>query len=203
MLPRYSHKKMKSSILLFCMAAASMLIGCGPETNEEPAKIAIARLYSISNITDSTYTVTPQEIGAATFTERDGVVVVSINATGLTPGNRHSMHLHEGSCEEPGAHWNQGTQVSFCRELNLGTAWAKPYAGDIGNIRSDEDGTGYFELATEFWRLGSNDNLDIVGKLFVLHGLEEDFAMECFQSHDHVHTNPKIACGTIELIIND
>jgi Cu/Zn superoxide dismutase len=85
----------------------------------------------------------------------------------------------------------------------MGEAWVRPNAGDVGNIRTDISGSGTFEISTEFWKLGSNDNFDVAGLVIVLHADEEDFAQECFDAHDHAHNNPKIACGTIQLIIND
>jgi Cu-Zn family superoxide dismutase len=190
-------------LIIICFASLVVFTDCGSDPTEDPAILAVATLYSISNATDSTYTITSDEIGTATFAERDGVVTLTINAINLTPSNRHAIHLHEGNCEEPGSHWNQGTQASFCRELNLGEAWAKPYAGDVGNIRAGADGAGTLELVTEFWRLGTNDNYDIAGKLVIIHADEEDFAAECFQNHNHMHSNSKIACGTIELVTND
>jgi Cu-Zn family superoxide dismutase len=194
---------MKHLFVLFSVISIILLVSCGPDPSNEPAILAVATLYRTTNVTDSTYSVSSEEIGAATFSERNGVVTVSINAINLTPSNRHAIHIHEGTCEEPGSHWNQGTQASFCREMNLGEAWAKPYAGDVGNLRANDQGAGTFELSTEFWRLGSGDNFDITGKLVIVHAEEEDFAQECFQSHNHMHDNAKIACGTIELVTND
>ena len=194
---------MTKEIFWILIASISIItINCGPEEVEEPATIAVATLYRISNVTESTYLMSDEEIGAATFAEKNGIVNLRINVTGLTPNNRHAVHIHEGSCESPGSHWNQGTTASFCREPNLSVSdiWAKPKAGDVGNIRTDANGAGTFEISTTFWRLGSSDNFDITGLSIVIHENEEDFAQECFQSHSHIHDNPKIACGTIDLI---
>jgi Cu/Zn superoxide dismutase len=196
---------MKSIYLLPVILATFILSGCGPEEKSDPAILAVATLYSIEYDTDSTYHLTDQELGAASFSEMDGIVTLQINMTGLTPNARHAAHIHEGTCEVPGMHWNQGTDASFCRETNLdeNDIWTKPKAGDIGNIRANEEGSGTFELSTKFWRLGSNDSFDITGLVVMVHQNEEDFAQECFQSHTHMHNNPKLACGTIELITND
>ena len=196
---------MKQIFGMLGLATALLLVQCGPVDTPSATAIAVATIYRVENTTDSTFQVTTQEIGAATFSEKNGIITLQINVTGLTPNNRHAVHIHEGSCEAPGMHWNQGTTVSFCREPNLDPddIWTKPKAGDVGNIRTDEQGAGTFELSTIFWRLGSDDNLDITGLVIVVHENEEDFAQECFQSHSHMHNNPKIACGTIDLITND
>ena len=196
------NKNRRLAFVVLSMLVAA-LASCGPEVNEQPAILAKANIYAVTSVSDDSYTVSTQEIGAATFSERNGIVTIKINAIDLTPSNRHAIHIHEGTCESPDAHWNQNTQASFCTALNLGAAWAKPYAGDVGNIRADATGTGYFELSTEFWRLGTGDDFDITGKVLIIHANEEDFAQECFQDHNHAHNNAKIACGTIELITND
>ncbi|MFZ9044913.1 MAG: superoxide dismutase family protein [Cyclobacteriaceae bacterium] len=196
---------MRQFFTVLAILIISLISSC--EADESPAvdALAVATIYGLENASDSTFAISDSEVGAATFSQREDIVTVNINVTGLIPNNRHAIHIHMGSCEEPGMHWNQGTTASFCREPNLDPddIWTKPYAGDVGNLRTNETGSGTLELSTKFWRLGSGDALDITGLTIIIHENEEDFAQECFQSHSHMHNNPKIACGTIDLISND
>ncbi len=112
----------------------------------------------------------------------------------------HSIHLHEGTCEEIGPHWNQGKTTMFCNVIDLDDMpWGKMMAGDIGNIKTNANGYGSLAFSTSLWSIGTNNDTDIIGKLVVLHSEGENFALECDPDHipDHTHTNVKIACGVI------
>ncbi len=171
---------------------------CDP--GEKVIVTAKADIFSFQNVTDSTYSIDNTKIGMATL-EYDGrSVLLTISVNGLTPNHRHAIHIHTGSCEKPGPHWNQGTDASFCREVNQGKIWARPKAGDVDNIRTDEYGNGILIMSSEFWALNTSDDLDLLGRAIIIHEDMEDFAQECFEVHSHTHNNLKIACGTIELL---
>ncbi|WP_224995696.1 superoxide dismutase family protein [Cesiribacter sp. SM1] len=175
-------------------AGILLLVGCKKE--EQPAPKAIeahAPIYSLSG--SST---TPAKLGDAYFTQQDGVVTLELEVAGLAAGGSHAIHLHEGSCENPGMHWNGGSSDSYCQVPNLDGNWGRPYLGDVGNIEIEEDGTGTLTLRTNLWAIGDGSPLDITGKMIMLHEQPEDFDLECDPNHqNHPHNNPKIACGAI------
>ncbi len=178
--------------------ACLLLTNCSDE-EEETTVVAQATLSRISNVTDSTYTIGPDIAGKAMVETIDNGVRLTISVEGLTPNSRHAVHLHLGSCEAPGAHWNQSSEDSFCEATSLGVTWAKPKAGDVGNVNTDGQGNGSLTVETDLWSVGTSDEKDILGAVVIIHQKGEEFLDHCFGNHDHVHdANAKIACGTIE-----
>ncbi|AHM63245.1 Cu/Zn superoxide dismutase [Flammeovirgaceae bacterium 311] len=170
-----------------------MLGACNKETPPEPkAPSAMADIYSLDNSS------TPALVGTALFDQQDGIVTLNLKVSGLAAGGSHAVHLHEGSCENPGMHWNGGSSDSYCQVPSLSEAWGRPYLGDVGNIEIGADGSGTLSLRTNLWAIGDGSPLDITGKMIMLHEQPEDFMMECDPNHqNHPHNNPKIACGPI------
>lgn len=154
--------------------------------------------------TDSTYTLSSESRGEVLIFQEDSVVTMTINLVGFLPNTVHAVHIHAGNCEQPGSHWNmnQPTTERFCNTRSLNLPWAKPLAGDVGNVSVGYDGSGSFTLQTDLWRINSLDDRDIVGYPIVIHEKYIDFTDECdpFHDHLHVHDNPKQACGTIEML---
>lgn len=193
---------MKTNVASLVILACTTLVGPGCKEDPIAEKItASASLSGMLSITDTTYQLNEEAYGTALFTQEDSVVTLSIHLENFPPNTFHAVHLHEGSCEQPGMHWNQGFDVTtrFCNTRSIGIPWAKPMAGDVGNISVGYDGTGILILDTDLWRLGSGDHRDILGKTIVVHDTFEDFPTECDPSHghNHPHANAKIACGTI------
>lgn len=184
-------------ILLFW----GVLVGCKPDNT--PKMTSLVSLSSLINNADGTYTLQPQQPrGIARFTQESDHVLVEISLTGFPPNTMHAVHLHTGTCENPGMHWNAAFDHTqkLCSVKSLGVAWAKPYAGDIGNVSVGYDGSGAFTMRTDLWTLGSGTSNDIAGTVVVVHQTYTDFNDECDPSHDHTHPheNPKVACGMVE-----
>ena len=182
-----------------------LLLGCGTDENQgtaDPEVIAEADIYGITEITEGEFEVSSQSsVGTATFYQTGNIVTIDINLRGMTPNALQAVHIHSGSVELPGRHWNAGKFVAACSTESLGRAWQKTFIGDVGNVPIGSDGTGSFSLQTDLWRINSGDDLDILDKVIIVHQDPEDFAEECdpYHSHDYIHYNKKIAAGTIEL----
>ena len=142
---------------------------------------------------------TGEEIGLFYATYENGVTSATVSLTGMPAGSIHAVHLHDGTCDNIGMHWNQGLDKSFCGEESMGKDWGKPYAGDFENIYIDNFGTGSRSVATNLWTIGTGSSTDIDGKLVVVHAMASDFVLECDPTHipGHMHINPKIGCGVI------
>lgn len=174
-----------------------LVYSCGQD--EEIKAQAKALIYTVDQVNAIDYTIEDEIVAEVTVNDFGGKASLSISAQGLIPNWSHAIHIHLGNCESPGAHWNRGDTTSYCNETNLGEIWAKPKAGDVGNIVTDSEGYGFLNVDSEFWGVNTLDERDLVGALVIIHEGPEDFAQECFQVHNHVHSNRKIACGTIEL----
>ena len=153
---------------------------------------------------EGNYVVMDSIIGQAAFFEEDGIVNATFTLEGFPPNSSHGLHIHEGTCESPGGHWNQGNSFAYCQTLSMDQPWGKPYVGDIGNIRTDENGTGSLTLETDLWSVNTGDVTDILGKIIVIHNHAEDFIWQCRNNTlPPMHNNPKVGCGTIVLTARD
>lgn len=182
--------------ILFLLVALTLLSGCN-DSNSIDLVTANAVIYEVSSEDQITFTA-GDEIGTATFTYNQNFTLLEINLSGLEPNTEHAMHLHMGTLETPGMHWNQGLSSSFCNEMSQGVAWGKLMAGDIGNIEIDGNGDGYFRLSTDLWTLDKGKSSDIEGTVLFLHDQPEPFEANCGDARLS-HANAKIAAGTVEL----
>lgn len=174
---------------------------CKDNIQETPAAPqAVAELLSLEDLGEDTYLVTSDQKGRVSASQQGNIVTLTIELDGFPANTSHAIHLHNGSCEDPGTHWNQNSDQSFCSAESLGVLWRKSYAGDIGNISTDSNGHGYLSFSTDLWTLNSGLDSDILEKVMVIHARAEDFGPECYilTAHDHA-SNTKIACGRIEL----
>ena len=112
------------------------------------------------------------QVGKAHLMEkRDGEVVVSVSAEGLTPG-AHGIHVHAaGSCASVSGPFS-GAGPHF----NPGGGLHGSHAGDLGNIDADADGYAVLELVTRQFSLsaGTYSVLDADGGALVIHAKRDD-----------------------------
>jgi len=165
-----------------------------------PEISAEAELVSVDHLGNEQYNVSDARIGTATFGQSQDRVQLTILLEGMTPNTEKAVHIHNGSLEAPGRHWNQGYLYAACDSISLGRRWDKPFLGDVGNVAIDSEGNGEFTLTTDLWRINSGDNNDILNKVIIIHEEPQDFSNECTPYHIHDHSNEKIAGGTIQLI---
>jgi len=179
-----------------------LLFACSSDPTEEfiPEISAEAELFAIEGVGDNQFTVSETRIGTAVFGQSQDRVRLTISLWGMTPNSAKAVHIHNGSLEAPGRHWNQGYLFAACDSVSLGSRWDKPFLGDVGNVSIDDEGNGEFTLFTDLWRINSGDNNDILDKVIIIHEDPQDFSNECTPNHIHDHTNQKIAGGAIRLI---
>ena len=196
--------------VLFCLISAGLFTACDDEvpnlTEGEPKAVipdtlvAEAILYQIGQSENIAR-------GKAVFWTTDSIVVnlkFSVNHDWL--GGRYmAIHIHEGGTENPGMHFNAGLPMDqkACNTISLNEPWGKPYIGDAGNLRTNDNGIGEFEISTELWSIHNTKLANsIVNRAIVLHYRPSDFELECDPTHvpDHNHSNPKYAMGNIALV---
>ena len=182
-----------------------LILACGSENQQGltgPEIVAEAVIFTLVEVAEREYEVQQVSVGKASFFQTGNVVTVEISLTGMTPNTSKAVHIHDGSVQLPGRHWNSGKFVAACNERSMGEVWARPFIGDVGNVPIDENGNGTFSLQTDLWAINSGDNKDILDKVIIVHDDPQDFVEECnpFHTHDHPHFNKKIGGGTISLI---
>lgn len=122
-----------------------------------------------------------------------GGIRVTGSVTGLQPNNEHGFHIHEiGDCSAPdassaGEHFNPTGQPH-------GDPGSGPHhAGDVPNLRADEQGTARVEVQIPAVTLGDGGMNDVVGKAFVVHANPDDYTTQPSGG-----SGARIACGVIE-----
>lgn len=197
------HQKTELMKRLLKLFFLTLLLSCTKDDGfvPGPKTFAAADIYSITTEDGENY-VSGEWVGNVSFAYQDGVTKMEVSISNFEPDGSHAMHLHMGSLETPGRHWNQNTLANnFCNARSLGEVWAKPFAGDVGNISVDSEGNGSFTLETDLWTLGQGLDSDIEGTVLFIHEEKENFLNECDPNHQHQHghTNEKIAGGTVVL----
>ncbi len=178
---------------------------CSSDSEREitgPEIVAEAEIYGLYEIGLDEFETRPQKIGNAKFVQIGTVVTIEISLFNMTPNSEKAVHIHDGTVNRPGRHWNSGKFVAACDEESLGKAWTRPFIGDVGNVPIDENGNGTFTLQTDLWAINSGGEKDILDKAIIVHQQPQDFVEECdpFHTHDYPHSNQKIGGGTIELV---
>ena len=181
------------------------LVNCQKSEINKFDSAATATLEMVTLNEDLSYQSNGMEIGTLLCTQKEGVVSMDLTINNFPTGQLsyyHAVQIHTGTCESPLSPWNLGKDpdYSFCNVLSMGEIWAKPKAGDLGNIFINEAGVGNFYFQTDLYNVGSKDATDIIGKIIYIHEVAENFTQECYEGHNHNHNNKKIACGTIELL---
>lgn len=185
------------------MLVLVIFMGCENDKEDtfEPQIVAEAQLYSLNQLDESVYSLSSISIGTARFSQDGDIVQLEISLHGMTPNTSKAVHIHSGTIEVPGRHWNQGSLFASCNERSLGQVWARPFIGDVGNVPIDENGKGTFVLRTDLWKINSGDEKDVLQLPMVIHEYSEDFVAACDPSHSHNHdSNPKIGGGTVQLL---
>jgi len=117
--------------------------------------------------------------GEVTFTEKDSMVIMKAELTGLTEGE-HAIHLHEkADCSaddgtSTGGHWNPTSEPHGKWGDEAGY-----HKGDIGNFTADAEGNAIVEFSTDLWCIGCDDpNRNILGKAVIVHEGVDDFTTQ-------------------------
>ncbi len=132
--------------------------------------------------------------GIIRFTAVPAGVRIVANITGLTPGAKHAIHIHEfgdvsaddGSAT--GGHYNPGGHP------HGGPESAHRHAGDLGNLSADAAGNAHFELVVKDLTLCCG-KAPIIGRSVIIHAKEDDLT-----SQPSGNAGPRIAQGVIGVV---
>jgi superoxide dismutase, Cu-Zn family len=132
--------------------------------------------------------------GTVEFYLAQPTIALNVNLAGLEPGN-HGFHVHEnGDCsganaEAAGSHLNpNGAPHGDPKDADQ-----RHHAGDLGNVRAEDEGTAKQWLRTEDLQL--QGPAGIVGKALVVHASDDDL-----KSQPAGESGEPIACGVIKAV---
>ena len=128
--------------------------------------------------------------GIVRFTEEGGSVKVVADLQGLTPGQKHAMHIHQfGDCSAPdgmsaGGHYNPEGHQHGLPDKDM------RHAGDLGNVQADAQGQAHHELMVKNISIAGVKN-PILGRAVIVHAKPDDGGQPVGNA------GGRIACGAI------
>lgn len=129
--------------------------------------------------------------GKVSFDPSPQGVRVQARVSGLAEG-KHGFHIHEiGDCSSPdgksaGGHFNPAEVDHAGPRSNLA------HAGDLGNLKADENGNANLTLVSSRITLGDGAPTDIMGRAVIVHADLDDLV-----SQPTGAAGGRIACGVI------
>lgn len=114
--------------------------------------------------------------GTVMLTQRGNSVTLDLNAYKLPPNALVASHIHQvADCSDPkaenaGGHWNPTGEAH-------GKWGSKEFHnGDLGNIKTDANGTGRLVMTSDKWCLGCNDEKrNLLGHSIIIHAKADDY----------------------------
>ena len=128
--------------------------------------------------------------GVVLFIQKEEYVIITIDNKGLLKNHLHGFHIHESGdlregCKSCCAHYNPNN--SDHGDLENG------HAGDLGNIKTDEDGYCKMTLKTDKFIVD-----EILGRSIIIHEDEDDLGLGIFEDSKQTgHSGARIACSLI------
>lgn len=134
-----------------------------------------------------------KQVGTATLRAADGGIVLSILVTGLTPQQRHGIHLHAvGACQAPafasaGPHLNPaGRQHGLANPVGS-------HLGDLPNLIADAEGHARVTAMLPGEQAAIRNQLfDNDGTALILHAQADDL-----RTDPSGNSGNRIACGIV------
>ncbi len=129
--------------------------------------------------------------GEATFTEATNGLNIEVKLVNVPPG-KHGFHIHEkGDCGDTGnaagGHYNPD---GVMHGMVTKDGFEHAHAGDFGNIKITEDGTGTLKVFIPGLTL-IGDKYNVAGRAVILHEKEDDFGQPTGNA------GGRIGCGII------
>lgn len=128
--------------------------------------------------------------GTVRFTQEGNSVKVAAHIEGLTPGQKHAIHIHQfGDCSSAdamsaGGHYNPENHPHALPESG------HRHAGDLGNLQADNAGKAHYEITVNNVTIAGTKN-PIIGRAVIVHAKPDD------GSQPVGNAGARIACGVI------
>ena len=128
--------------------------------------------------------------GTVRFTEQGNSVKVVAHVEGLSPGQKHAIHVHEfGDCSSAdansaGSHYNPEKHEHGLPDKS------QRHAGDLGNLQADTSGKAHLELTVNNISIAGNKN-PVLGRSVIVHAKPDDGGQPVGNA------GARIACGVI------
>lgn len=111
--------------------------------------------------------------GTITFTEKDGVVTIQGEITGLSPG-KHGFHIHEFGDLSSGDGMSTGGHFNPTKKPHGSPDADERHVGDLGNITADDSGKAMIDMTDKVIKLQGPNS--IIGRAVIIHAAPDDFS---------------------------
>jgi Cu-Zn family superoxide dismutase len=152
-----------------------LILAAGCSSTNTPGPSADAGLDAIASaVANIDATAGNTADGTVVFHQKaNGDVLVVADLTGLTPGQKHAMHVHEkGDCSAPDASSAGGHYNPEGHDHGLPPAEQR-HAGDLGNVTADAAGKAHYEITVSNITIkGSKNPID--GLAVIVHANVDD-----------------------------
>jgi Cu-Zn family superoxide dismutase len=188
--------------------AATLLFGCGggddttEPTGEEDTTGAEATGEETTRGVQSDATIAEAAMaptvgngvrGTVRFIQGDQGLSVIVDLRGLPPGSEHGFHVHEtGDCSAPDASSAGSHYAPEGHAHALPTGDEPRHAGDMGNVRADEDGEVHQRLEVPTLSI-EGEAPSVVGRAVIVHAQPDDGSQPTGIAGD------RLACGVVQI----
>lgn len=165
----------RRAVPILLLSILVLAAGCSSYGKSAPAPAADAGMDAVASAAAMIAPTAGNAVkGSVVFYEmKDGTVRVVADLEGLSPGQKHAMHIHEkGDCSAPdgtsaGGHYNP-------EQHEHGLPPGQPrHAGDLGNVTADADGKAHYELTVSNISIrGAKNPID--GLAVIVHAKVDD-----------------------------
>lgn len=130
-------------------------------------------------------------IGEATFEQAGDRVRVVVFVQGLKPGQKHGLHIHEGSDCSGDAMGAKGHFNPYGKPHGIPGS-AERHAGDLPNLEANKRGRANVHYDADIITLTPGP-ANIIGRTLVVHAGPDDF-----RAQPTGNSGGRIACGVIQ-----
>lgn len=164
---------------ILCVPVALVWSGCGnnsgnqangnaPHEHHEPFKDVKKAVCTLSATEGNSVA------GMLTFTEAGGKVTITGEVTGLTPNQKHAIHVHQyGDISAKDGTATGGHYNPEGHDHGLPGGDGKRHAGDFGNLQADADGKATVNFSFDNITVAGEKN-PILGRSIIVHAKEDD-----------------------------
>jgi Cu-Zn family superoxide dismutase len=137
----------------------------------------------------------PKVEGTVTFSEGETWTTITLSLSGLKKNTKHGFHIHEcgdvsKGCESMCAHFNP------FKNNHGGPKSSDRHAGDLGNIKTDDNGCAKYSFRDNIIKLHGRAN--IIGRGLVIHADPDDLGLGGHElSKTTGNSGKRIACAVI------
>lgn len=186
---------------MFLIIAVIVLASCGNNNKDEhkdhdmeESQAASSKMKNGSYIVNLVNT-KGQKAGEAMLTETAEGVNVSVNATGLKPGE-HGIHFHQNAVCTPPKFESAGPHFNPTEKKHGFLNPKGPHVGDILNIIADESGVVHEEVLSTMVTLTegkANSLFSNSGTSLVIHDKPDDY-----KTDPAGNSGDRVLCGVIK-----